>query len=77
MTNVADKPFDKFAKSNTSVLYLHQFIYSFLEVLSRVTGDLSDTMFSELNGGSQVKKAGKKGRGGKAGQDKVQREYCI
>ena len=73
MTEAANQPFDSFAKSNTSVMYLHQFVYRFPEVLSRVTGDLPATMFSESNGGATVKKVDKRGGKGRKGElDKVQ-----
>ena len=73
MTTAANKPFDAFAKSNTSVMYLHQFVYAFPEVLSRVTGDLPATMFSESNGGAKVKKVDKRSGKGKQGDaNKVQ-----
>ena len=73
MTQAADKPFDSFAKSNTSVMYLHLFVYSFPEVLTRVTGDLPSDMFSESNSGSQVKKRDKNGVKGKnTNLDRVQ-----
>ena len=38
MTEVCDKPFSDFSKSNTSILYMHQFVYQFPDVLSKVTG---------------------------------------
>ena len=68
-----NKLFDSFAKSNTSVIYLHLFVYYFPEVLTRVTGDLPSNMFSESNGGSQMNVRNTNGVKGKNGNlDKVQ-----
>ena len=47
MTSAADKPFDDFSQKNTSVLYLHQYVYQFPNILSTVTGDLPDHLFFE------------------------------
>ena len=38
MTDMAEKPFSAFTKKNTSVLYMHQYVYQFPEILSRVSG---------------------------------------
>ena len=40
MTSTADKPFDEFSQKNKCVLYLHQFVYQFPNILSTVTGDI-------------------------------------
>ena len=47
MTSAADKPFGDFSQKNTSVLYMHQFVYQFPNILSTVIGDLPDHLFFE------------------------------
>jgi len=41
------KPFADFIQSNTSLLYLHEFVYQYPNIFSKVTGKLPDGAFSE------------------------------
>ena len=41
MVKVASKPFDTFANSNSSILYMHEFVCHFPNILDRITGEMS------------------------------------
>ena len=38
LTEIAEKPYSDFIKKNTSLLYMHQFVYQFPDILTKVSG---------------------------------------
>lgn len=45
MTDEASKPFSDFTQNNSSILYMHEFVYSFPDILSKVSGKCSIILF--------------------------------
>ena len=49
MTEVADKPFEKFSQNSSSILYMHEYMLQFPSILDKVTGKSSYFYINSIN----------------------------